>query len=190
MYGEYGRSDDEEHEGVELVPNVLIIKIPEPLTFANTGSLKDRLRRLEDHGTAAKTAAPDVPKLEHKKNVIFDIHGVTKLDPAAAQVLMEIVQDYVERGTNVFFCRVPGRKTEVWRLMNVSGIYELCGGEHHFLPSVDAALRATEREGSVVFGEDFPDGPPPGTVGSSSWRPGQSTDANESGNWRRNVSVA
>lgn len=181
LYGEYGRSDGED-EGVELVPNVLIIKIPEPLTFANTGSLKDRLRRLEDHGTAAKTAAPDLPKLEHKKNVIFDIHGVTKLDPAAAQVLMEIVQSYVERGTNVFFCRVPGRKTEVWRLMNVSGIFEMCGGEGHFLGSVDAALRATEREGSVVW----PDGL--GDVGSSSGGERNSVPAN--GNGKRNASMA
>ena len=34
--------------GLEFIPYCLIIKIPEPLTFANTGSLKDRLRRLED----------------------------------------------------------------------------------------------------------------------------------------------
>lgn len=138
--------------GVEIIPHCLIVKIPEPLTFANTGSLKDRLRRLEDHGTAgAHPALPKVRRSEHNQNVIFDIHGVTSLDPAAAQVLQEIVASYVERGTRVFFCRVPGRKTEVWRLMKVSGIVDLCGGERSFLRSVDDALRATERESSLFF---------------------------------------
>lgn len=137
-------------QGVEMVPHSLIVKIPEPLTFANTGSLKDRLRRLEDHGTSS--AHPALPKLRpsrHNANVIFDVHGVTSLDPAAAQVLLEIVESYVDRGTNVYFCRVPGRGTEVWRLMEVSGIVELVGGERHFLRSVDQALRMTEREGSL-----------------------------------------
>jgi len=133
-------------EGVEMVPNCLIVKIPEPLIFANTGSLQDRLRRLEDHGTSgAHPALPRVASTDSNKNVIFDIHGVTRLDPAASQVLLEIVESYVERGIRVFFCRVPGRKTEVWRLICVSGIYDLCGGESHFLKSVDEALNATER---------------------------------------------
>ncbi|KAK5118745.1 hypothetical protein LTR85_007951 [Meristemomyces frigidus] len=142
-------------EGVEMVPHCLIVKIPEPLTFANTGSLKDRLRRLEDHGTsAAHPALPRVRSEEHNQNVIFDIHGVTSLDPAASQVLLEIVTAYIERGTRVFFCRVPGRKSEVWRLLNVTGIVELCGGEKHFLRSVDEALRATERAGTLVDEDD------------------------------------
>lgn len=140
-------------EGVEFLPGCLIVKIPEPLTFANTGSLKDRLRRLEDHGTgAAHPALPKVRRGEHNRNVIFDVHGVTSLDPAASQVLLEIVQSYVQRGTRVFFCRVQGRRTEVWRLMVVSGIVGVCGGEGRFLGSVEAALRRSEREESGLFG--------------------------------------
>ena len=161
----YGFED--EGTGVEMVPHCLIVKIPEPLTFANTGSLKDRLRRLEDHGTgSAHPALPKVRHKEHNQNVIFDVHGVTSLDPAAAQVLVEIVKDYVQRGTRVFFCRVPGRRTEVWRLMRVSGIVELCGGEGAFLRSVDEALRATERVEGFLVGEEGA-----GVAGSSAvWR--------------------
>ncbi|KAK5113687.1 hypothetical protein LTR62_003314 [Meristemomyces frigidus] len=137
--------DGEEGE-VEFVPHCLIVKIPEPLTFANTGSLKDRLRRLEDHGSnSAHPALPKIRRQEHNQNIIFDIHGVTSMDPAAAQVLLEIVQAYVDSDTRVFFCRIPGRKGEVWRLLNVTGIVELCGGSGHFLRSVTEALRATER---------------------------------------------
>ena len=140
---------------VEMVPNCLIVKIPEPLTFANTGNLKDRLRRVEKHGTnGAHPALPKVRRQEHNKNIIFDVHGVTKLDPAAAQVLLEIVQAYVERGRRVYFCRIPARRTEVWRLMEVSGIVELCGGERNFLRSVDEALRATERDATFVYSDE------------------------------------
>jgi MFS superfamily sulfate permease-like transporter len=129
-----------------LIPHCLIVKIPEPLTFANTGSLKDRLRRLEDHGTNyAHPALPSVRGKEHNKNVIFDIHGVTSMDFAATQVLFEIVKDYIDRGTMVFFCRVPSRKGKVWELFNKSGIVDMCGGAHNFYRSVDAALRATEK---------------------------------------------
>lgn len=146
-------------EEVVMVPHCLIVKIPEPLTFANTGSLKDRLRRLEDHGTGgAHPALPKVRRHEHNKNVIFDVHGVTSMDPAAAQILLEIVESYVARGIRVFFCRVPGRRTEVWRLMQVSGLVELCGGERNFLRSVTEALRATEigqqESGTLFVGED------------------------------------
>ena len=153
---------------VEFIQNCLIVKIPEPLTFANTGSLKDRLRRLEDHGTgAAHPALPKVRSAEHNKNVIFDVHGVTALDPAAAQVLLEIVQAYIDRGTRVFFCRIPGKKTEVWRLMRVSGIVDLCGGEKHFVRSVDEALRKSDREDS---GPTWGDDSLPGSRDGSGWQ--------------------
>ncbi|KAK0808661.1 hypothetical protein LTR59_002814 [Friedmanniomyces endolithicus] len=148
-----------EGERVEFVPHCLIVKIPEPLTFANTGSLKDRLRRLEDHGSAgAHPGMPKVRRAEPNKNLIFDVHGVTSLDPAAAQVLLEIVEGYIQRGTRVFFCRVPGRTTEVWRLLNVTGILELVGGESHFLRGVSEALGAAETssgdEEAEVGGDD------------------------------------
>jgi len=132
---------------LEFIEGCLIVKIPEPLTFANTGDLKTRLRRLEDHGTgAAHPALPRLRKEGRNKNVIFDVHGVTTLDGAGAQVFMEIVQGYRGKGVRVFFCRVPGPRSEVMRLLDVSGIVELCGGPRHFVASVGEALRMTELE--------------------------------------------
>ncbi|KAF2683987.1 hypothetical protein K458DRAFT_367340 [Lentithecium fluviatile CBS 122367] len=134
-------------ESVEFVEGCLIVKIPEPLTFANTGSLKTRLKRLEDHGTnAAHPALPRVRHEEHNKNVIFDVHGVTSLDGAGAQVLCEIVESYRKRDVKVFFCRVPHEKSNVWGLFESTGIVEMCGGRRHFVNSVEAALRMTELE--------------------------------------------
>lgn len=161
--GTRNQFDSAEHGGLESIPYVLIVKIPEPLTFANTGSLKDRLRRLEAHGThEAHPALPRVRHSQHNRNVIFDIHGVTSLDPAAAQVLLEIVTGYRERGTRVFFCRVPSRRSQVWSLMVRSGIVDVCGGEAHCARSVEQALELTEaEERASLLGDE-------GSIGSGS----------------------
>ncbi len=138
---------EESPELLEFIEGCLIVKIPEPLTFANTGDLKNRLHRLELYGTTnAHPALPRVRSPEHNKNVIFDIHGVTGLDGSGTQVLTEIVDSYVSRGVRVFFCRVPSRRSQVYRLMDRSGIVEKSGGPRHFVQSVDEALRMTELE--------------------------------------------
>lgn len=153
---------------VELIPHSLIVKIPEPLTFANTGSLKHRLKRLEDYGTTcAHPALPSVRSKKHNQNVIFDIHGVTGMDYAAAQVLCEIVQDYISRRVMVFFCRIPSKKSRVWKLFELSGIVDLCGGEQNFLKSVDEALRATEKMSTFMEYRGDADGDVEGEAGGS-----------------------
>ncbi|PLB53277.1 hypothetical protein P170DRAFT_350650 [Aspergillus steynii IBT 23096] len=132
-------------EKVELVESALIVKIPEPLTFANTGDLKNRLRRLEMYGT--NRAHPSLPRMrpaEHNKNLIFDVHGVTSVDGSGTQVLFEIVDEYAEQGVRVFFCRLPNR--DVFRMFERSGIVDRCGGMSHFVSRVDEALRLAESE--------------------------------------------
>jgi MFS superfamily sulfate permease-like transporter len=132
-------------ENIEFIEGCLIVKIPEPLTFANTGDLKSRLRRLEYYGTtAAHPALPRVRDPEHNKNIIFDVHGVTSIDGSGTQVLSEIVEAYISRGVRVFFCRVPSQKSEVWKRFELSGIVDMCGGKRNFVSSVDEALRMTE----------------------------------------------
>lgn len=132
---------------LEFVEGCLIVKIPEPLTFANTGDLRNRLTRLELYGNvAAHPALPRVRAAEHNRNVIFDIHGVTGLDGSGTQVLYEIVKSYRERGVRVFFSRGPRRGSSIWRKFERSGIMALCGGESHFVRDVGEALTATEVE--------------------------------------------
>lgn len=134
-------------EKLEFIEGCLIVKIPEPLTFANTGDLKNRLRRLELYGSAnAHPALPRVRSPEHNKNVIFDIHGVTGLDGSGTQVLEEIVRGYRNRGVRVFFSRGPQEGTHIWKLLERSGILETCGGRAHFVKDVGEALRLTEVE--------------------------------------------
>lgn len=145
-------------QALEFVEGCLIVKIPEPLTFANTGDLKNRLRRLELYGTnAAHPALPRVRAPEHNKNVIFDVHGVTSIDGSGTQVLAEIVDGYISRGERVFFCRIPKENSQVYRMFVKSGIMERCGGPSHFLKSVDEALRMTELETIGEFYRDHPE---------------------------------
>ena len=132
-------------ENVELIEGALVVKIPEPLTFANTGDLKNRLRRLEFYGS--NRTHPSLPRLrppEHNKNVIFDVHGVTSIDGSGTQVLSEIVNEYIDLGVSVFFCRLPNRN--VFRMFERSGIVDRCGGMSHFVTGVDEALRLAESE--------------------------------------------
>jgi MFS superfamily sulfate permease-like transporter len=134
-------------ENVEYIEGVLIVKIPEPLTFANTGELKNRLRRLEQYGTnAAHPSLPRVRNEEHNRNIIFDVHGVTSIDGSGTQVFSEIVEAYVERGIRVIFCRLPQRRSKVFQSFERSGIVERCGGTRHFVGSVEEALRLSEAE--------------------------------------------
>lgn len=138
---------EENPERLEFIEGCLIVKIPEPLTFANTGDLKNRLERLERYGTGlAHPALPRLRPASSHKNVIFDIHGVTSLDGSGTQVLEEIVQNYRARGVRVFFSRAPGKSSSVWKLLERSGIVELVGGETHFVRDVEDALRLTEAE--------------------------------------------
>lgn len=138
----------EEHpEELEFVEGCLIVKIPEPLTFANTGELKNRLRRLELYGTAhAHPALPRLRPQASNRNIIFDIHGVTSMDGSGTQVLEEIVRNYRDRGVRVFFSRPVSRDNKVWHLLERSGIVELVGGRHRFVDDVKDALRMTEIE--------------------------------------------
>lgn len=138
---------EHEPENIEYIEGCLIVKIPEPLTFANTGELKGRLRRLEQYGT--NSAHPSLPRVRdeaHNKNIIFDVHGVTSIDGSGTQVLAELVEDYVKRGARVIFCRLPQRRSKVFQMFEKSGIVDMCGGKRHFVSSVEEALRLSEIE--------------------------------------------
>jgi MFS superfamily sulfate permease-like transporter len=136
---------------LEFFEGCLIVKIPEPLTFANTGSLRARLQRLERYGSAeAHPAMPATRNKEHNQNIIFDVHGVTSLDAAGAQVLRDIVRTYVENDSKVIFCRCPKEGTRVWQLLSDSSVVDMVGGKKMFVGSVQEALSLTTMEGGVT----------------------------------------
>ncbi|KAI5785049.1 putative sulfate transporter [Peziza echinospora] len=135
------KSAEDFPEEIEEIEGCLIVKIPEPLTFANTGELKNRLRRLELYGTTQ--VHPSLPRMRsegNSRNVVFDVHGVTSMDGSGTQVLKEIVEGYARRGVAVYFSRTPPKHSRVWELFVRSGIVDIVGGESHFVDSVDEAF--------------------------------------------------
>lgn len=158
MENQFENAEDHPQD-VEFIEGCLIVKIPEPLTFANTGDLKTRLKRLEKYSmTTTQPLLQRGRRESYSKNIIFDIHGVTALDGSGAQVLTEIVDSYVARGVRVFFCRVPKDSSPVFRMFETSGIVQKCGGRKHFVTSVEKALRMTELESlSDLYRDDPPE---------------------------------
>ena len=155
--GQNNRFENAEHapDQIEHIEGCLIVKIPEPLTFANTGNLRTRLKRLEQYGT--NQAHPSLPRVRHEdnnRNVVFDVHGVTSIDGSGTQVLAEIVKAYVDNGVRVIFCRLPHRRSQVYSRFVDSGIVEMCGGPRHFVSSVDEALKLSEVEDLSQYFEE------------------------------------
>lgn len=157
VQGDPHKFENAEHapDQVEHIEGCLIVKIPEPLTFANSGDLRTRLRRLEQYGT--NQAHPSLPRLRHEdsnRNIIFDVHGVTSIDGSGTQVMAEIVKSYIDRGARVIFCRLPHRRSKVYQRFVDSGIVDMCGGAQHFVASVDEALKLSEIEDLTQYFEE------------------------------------
>lgn len=111
---------------LEEIEGCLIVKIPEPLTFANSGDLRNRLRRFEVYGTMrVHPSYPRIRQEEMTRHLIIDLHGMTECDSAAVQILLEIVESYVEqRKIPVLLTRVPQRKS-IRKRFRLAGIRDL-----------------------------------------------------------------
>jgi high affinity sulfate transporter 1 len=137
------RNADENPDALETVEGCLIVKIPEPLTFANTGDLGNRLRRLEFYGSLR--VHPSHPRLLHKGTVqyiIIDLRGMTQCDSGAVHVLYGLIKGYVNRNITVIFTRVPTDKT-IRKMFQQSGINDLVmkqSSGNAYFDTIDEAL--------------------------------------------------
>lgn len=126
---------------IQQIEGVLIIKIPEPLNFANLGDLRTRLSRIEKFGTLS--VHPSQPALRGfdsgaVKFVVFDCKGMTSIDASATQALYEIVKKYIEvNRICVCFSRVS-MSSQVRSRFKLLGIAELVNRDyarfHHSRP--------------------------------------------------------
>ncbi|RXK40370.1 endoplasmic reticulum protein [Tremella mesenterica] len=117
---------DEDEAAQEEIPGVLVVRIRESLSFANTGQLKERLRRLELYG-AEKSHPSDEPRREHAKALILHMGDVEDIDASATQILLELTSAYVERGVGVHFAHL---RTSQMHKFEVAGITDLLGPTH------------------------------------------------------------
>jgi high affinity sulfate transporter 1 len=135
---------DEDEEAQEEIPGVLVVRIREPLSFANTGGLKERLRRLELYGPK-KSHPSDAPRRESAKAVILHMGDVDDIDASALQILSELVNSYQERGVGIYFAHLHPQQLEKF---HVIGIPQMLGPSR-FHPDVRSAMLEVE---SLGFG--------------------------------------
>lgn len=126
---------------VEHIEEVLIVRIEEPLFFANTGQLKDRLRRLEQFGDMSIHPS-ESPRLNGLSYVIFDAASMPYIDASAVQILQEVVEAYHARKVKVSFVKLRERPMELFRK---SGLLELVGQANLF-KKVSDAIEAIEKD--------------------------------------------
>ncbi|KAG0662951.1 hypothetical protein C6P46_003039 [Rhodotorula mucilaginosa] len=134
--------EDETDDGLlaalgEEVPGVLIVRIRDvALTFANTGPMKERLRRLERYGHGRHHPAEE-PRRAEASVVIFDLSDVNEVDASALVILLEIVEAYSLRSVLVFWTQCHQK---VLARLREAGVIEKSGGDHYVQPTVAAAL--------------------------------------------------
>ena len=120
----------------DLCPKrAMVFKLTGPLTFANTSNFKDSLAILEQKHTmsdqSSNPAVVEPRKTPDRGTVIFAISGSASIDNCAAQVFLEVVEDYVREGTRVIFC-CPFQadcESDILQKLTLSGIVDLCGGK-------------------------------------------------------------
>ncbi|GHJ83886.1 hypothetical protein NliqN6_0288 [Naganishia liquefaciens] len=158
--------DEHPDEDVEEdIPGVLVVRIRENLNFANTGQLKERLRRLEIYG-AGKFHPSDAPKRDGATAVVFHMNDVEDIDASALQIFSELAQSYKDRGVGLYFVHM--RKSQLDAFVNI-GIHDIIG-LNHFLPDLRSAINAIGRENSGLQ-EQQPSSSLPASVGRASGKP-------------------
>ncbi|KAL7424649.1 hypothetical protein Q5752_000333 [Cryptotrichosporon argae] len=133
---------DEDEAAQEELPGVLVVRIRESLSFANTGQLKERLRRLELYGMG-KSHPSDAPRRENAKAIILHVGDVDEIDASATQILYELVKAYTERGVGIYFAHLHAAHR---RLFEIVGITDDLG-DAHFPRDLRSAMQEVERLG-------------------------------------------
>ncbi|KAG0172535.1 hypothetical protein DFQ28_010610 [Apophysomyces sp. BC1034] len=126
---------------IEHLEDVLIVRIEEPLFFANTGQLKDRLRRLEQFGDMSIHPS-ESPRLAESSYIIFDVDNMPYIDASAVQILCEIVEAYHSRQVEVYFVRLRENPMELFQR---AGLLDLVG-ENCLFRKVSDAIEAIEHD--------------------------------------------
>ena len=122
--------------------HIMILKIDEDLYFANSGQLKDRMKRVEHHRDFSTHPSEDKGETTIT-HVIFELSLVHRLDSFAVRVFAEIISDFHDRGIQVSIVRMNDRLVSVFEK---SGLYELIGFSNFHRRVSDALESADIKE--------------------------------------------
>ncbi|KAJ2609038.1 hypothetical protein H4S08_004219 [Coemansia sp. RSA 1365] len=125
------------------VEGVLIVRIEEPLYFANAGQLHARLNRMEMYGDM-RTHPSEAPRMNPTRAVVFDLVGMSAIDGSALEILLNIVHEYNRRNVQVVFVRVCDDLRVRFRQANMDSE----GGQYDF-SDIGSALAHLEHQLSI-----------------------------------------
>ncbi|KAI8143918.1 sulfate transporter family-domain-containing protein [Fennellomyces sp. T-0311] len=135
------RAIHDDPDEIEHLESVLVVRVEEPLFFANTGQLKDRLRRLENYGDMS-THPSERPRRNASSYIIFDVDNMPDIDASAVQIMYEIVESYHAQHVAVYFVHLRERPMDMFRR---SGLLDLIGKDHMF-QEVSQAIQVIEND--------------------------------------------
>ncbi|MEM9041147.1 MAG: sulfate permease [Actinomycetota bacterium] len=110
-------------------PGLLVYRFDAPLFFANAEHFRERLEIAIERNPGEET------------KVVLDMEGIGSIDTTAIEQLVDLVDDYAERGLSVAVARA---NTRVEGVLERGGVIERIGPESVF-PTINAAVRAFER---------------------------------------------
>jgi MFS superfamily sulfate permease-like transporter len=90
----------------EDTSGVVVVRIDEPLHFANTGELRERLSRAERFGNFSAHPSEQPRRRAPLNHIVFDMRHMHQIDASAMQILSEIVTHYLSRQVQVSFVRL------------------------------------------------------------------------------------
>ncbi|KAJ2291040.1 hypothetical protein IW141_002911 [Coemansia sp. RSA 355] len=122
------------------IDGVLVVRIEEPLYFANAGQLHARLNRMEMYGDM-RTHPSEAPRMNPTRAVVFDLVGMSDIDGSALEILLGIVHEYSRREVRVLFVRV----CQGVRLRFEQAQMGSAGGEYDF-SDIGSALLHLEQQ--------------------------------------------
>ncbi|WBW75520.1 sulfate transmembrane transporter [Schizosaccharomyces osmophilus] len=127
---------------------VLVVRIPEPLFFANVSQLEDRLSRLEKYGNP-RMHPGEMPYhcVEDLEIVVFDMVGVSSMDSSALFTFRRILARYRNYRTNIYLVSVD---PSILQIFEKHGIIEIIGGFNHVFESMKE-LDAARDTGGRLF---------------------------------------
>ncbi len=127
----------ERHPEAKTIPGLLLVRIDSQFFFGNVSFLKDKLTELEQQMD------------EPLQAVIIDASSVNQLDSSAELALHQILEDYQERGIEMYFAKTKGPVKDV---MRASKFFQDLG-EEHFTYRVHQAV---EKACRTCYGTDEP----------------------------------
>ncbi|KAI8059491.1 sulfate transporter family-domain-containing protein [Gongronella butleri] len=129
---------------VEQLDGVLIVRMDDPLYFANCGKFKDLLHRLEQYGDLSVHPAEE-PRYASLQHVVFDFGSMDYIDASAVHQLYEIISVYQTRRVKVYLVNIHPNIIDA---LTQSSVLELVGS-HHIFDSITQAIQCIDYDAMI-----------------------------------------